>query len=149
MKGFDLESVVVVDRCDDQPDGVTMLHSDDCGIVFILFGCNPDFLRIPTPAGPGVHILREVCPRRLCMSVTAMRTGTATTAALRPGAPTHSRYLEAGCDRPVGNNAARTTTRRFWGKSVRYFHSAQDAAKMSRKRNNQDSNERECPVPKA
>ena len=44
VKGLDLESVVVVERGDDQLDAVTLLYGDDCGIVFILFGCNPDFL---------------------------------------------------------------------------------------------------------
>ena len=32
-------------------------------------------------------------------------------------------------------------------KSVRYFHATQDAAKVSCQRNDQNSNEDECPIP--
>lgn len=146
MKGLDLESMVVVDRRDDQLDAITLLHSDNCGVVLKLLALTLISFVSRRLWVPGSTSCARCAHVGLCMSVTAMRTQP-TTAALRSSAPTHSRYLEAGCDRLVGNNAARTTTRRFWGKSVRYFHSAQDAAKMSRKRNNQECNERECPIP--
>lgn len=62
VKGLDLESVVVVYRRDDQLDAVTLLYGDDCGIVFILFGCNPDFLRVLIRMGARVYFLRKAGP---------------------------------------------------------------------------------------
>src|SRR5579864_9406710 len=99
---------------------------------------------------PGSMFCLRLAQVGLC-SVTAIITRTATTPALRSDRFIFTLSTHVISKLVLSLREQRCTEQLLADlrKSVRYFHAAQDAAQMSCKRDNQDSNERERPISSA